>query len=297
MLLQELCDKLRCPDDGSKLIMEEEDIKCRKCGRVFYILSENTIEILPNTQYPLDTTKLRKEYLATYKYLFQKKFEWDPTAKGWEIPTHLVGGQAYVLKKRELVEKFLGETLNGILCDVSGGAGSYSLHFAKIANMVIHCDLDVKSINGVCEQIKQKSLRKIVIIRCDHLQMPFASNTFDSIICLGSTTGNGTPYDERLLAEIIRCLKPHGRFVIDYPNKSRMPLILSSLLPHESTNLFAYDEDMLKKVFKDINHKIVKIGYVPVKLVPFLNAYTFLDKISQIFRIPPSTFIVFGQKG
>ena len=33
-------------------------------------------------------------------------------------------------------------------CDISGGAGNYSLHFANISTLTVHCDLDINSVNG-----------------------------------------------------------------------------------------------------------------------------------------------------
>jgi len=297
VILKELRDVFRCPDDGHKLVMGKESFKCESCERTFPIYAENVVELLPIKPYHFDQGSVMEYYLTAYNRLLHDKFEWNPSSKGWgSLSTYPRGFRVGFNEERKLIERYLGERVSGLLCDVSGGAGVFSSHFTKIGNPVLHCDIAVGSINEAYEQSKQHNLGKILLVRCDYLQMPFASDTFDSVICTGHTTGHGLAHDARLLMEIIRCLKPQGRFVVDFPNKSRVPPLLS-LLFRIRINSNAYNRSVLQQILIEINHKSVKcIGYVPSKLVLFEKAYTPLDKMFQMLRVPPSTYVVFGQK-
>ena len=294
-MLRQYHNLLRCPNCQRPLRYRNKSLECVICKRTFPIFSDNLVELLPSKPYPLEKL-VGKKYLATYIRLLGDKFEWNPLARGWgDLSRAPKGYKAFIKKERKVIEELLGKSLSGLFCDVSGGAGNYSLYYANVAKLVVHCDLDVNSINCVYERSKQCKLERALFVRCDYLQLPLASNTFDSIICM-DTLERGYPHELRLLMEILRCLKPHGRFVVDFQNKSRIPC--SSLFKMESENV-GYDCNALQKIFSQFdlkNYKIKPIGHVPIGIVPFEKAYTSLDKMFQLFLVPSARWIIVGEK-
>jgi SAM-dependent methyltransferase len=296
-MLRQYYSLLRCPDDGHDLSWRKnKSLECVRCRRTFPIFSDNVVELLPSKPYPVEQL-VDEKYLTTYIRLLESKFEWNPFALGWgDLSAAPKGYQAFVRKERGVIEECLGKNLQGLFCDVSGGAGNYSLYFANVASLVVHCDLDVDSINCAYEKSKERS-KNILFVRCDHLQLPFAQNTFDSMICT-DTIERGYPYEVRLLAEISRCLKPHGRFVVDCHNKLR-----TSYFPFFKTKSKngGYNYAELQKIFSRLNldcYEIKAFGYAPSScdILPFEKAYTFLDEIFQLLSVPSARWIVAGER-
>jgi ubiquinone/menaquinone biosynthesis C-methylase UbiE len=228
--------------------------------------------------------------------MFKEEFRWNPSARGWGGPFIVPKGyRAFVMEEIKVIKEYLGKCLRGIFCDVSGGAGNYSLLFSKEASLTVHCDLDVNSINHAYERSRRYSCARILFVRCDYLQLPFASNIFDSIICL-DTLERGLSHEIRLLREIERCLKRGGRFVIDFHNKLRMP---SLLMPKkQKKEVVGWDRTAIQKMLSAVGLKrysIKSIGYAPIML-PSEEAFAFLDKAIRLLLVQPSRFIVFGEK-
>jgi SAM-dependent methyltransferase len=245
--------------------------------------------------YPLEEKEVQGGYLTAYYRLLGDKFKWDLSATAWgNLSTAPKGYKAFVKKERKVIEEYLGESLKGTFCDVSGGAGNYSLHFSRKASLVVHCDLDVNSIEYAYERMRRCGLRDVLLVRCDYLQMPFESNVFDSIICI-DTLERGLPHERRLLTEMMRCLKPCGKLVVDFHGRSRVP----SFLVSESVRkgVVSYDRREIEEMLSELalDYKIKPIGYAPNQ-VPLETGYTFLDRILWLFFIPPSRWIVFGEK-
>jgi ubiquinone/menaquinone biosynthesis C-methylase UbiE len=257
-------------------------------------MSDNMVELLPKRPFEFKGS-IGQKYLESYIRLLNDKFEWNQSAHGWgDISKGSPGYKSFITKQINDVEKYLGESVKGIFCDVSGGAGNNSLHFAKTAKLTVHCDLDVNSINGVYEKAKRANLKKILFVRCDYLQLPFESNLFDSIICFDSLE-RGYEHEVRLLNEMLRCLKPHGRFVVDFHSKLRVSCI--PFLQNKIENVL-YDYAALEKLmikFDLTSYNISPFGYVPNSIVPHEKFYVFLDDLSR-FLLPCVRWIVAGEK-
>jgi ubiquinone/menaquinone biosynthesis C-methylase UbiE len=293
-MLKQNFELLRCPDDRNSLLWKGNYLECIKCKRVFHAFSNNLVELLPSKPYPFKKS-VDEKYWTSYIRLLEDRFEWNPLVQGWgDLSRASKGYKAFVRKERNVVANYLGESVRGNFCDVSGGAGNYSLYFADIANLTVHCDLDVNSINGVYEQGKECS-KSILFVRCDYLQLPFASNVFDSIICI-DTLERGYAHEMRLLTEILRCLKSHGKFVVDFHNKLRVSCLPFSKMKSENTT---YDYAMLQEIFSYFDLyccKIEPFGYIPMNILPSEELYTFLNEIFHLLLVPCVRWVVAGKK-
>ena len=131
-MLKQTLDIIRCPDDGDHLLQRGMLLECVKCKRVFNVLSENMVELLPKQPYKFNES-ISQQYLESYSRLFEDRFEWKSSAQGWgDISKASRGTKSFVMKERNIIEGYLSESAHGNFCDVSGGAGNYSLHFANI---------------------------------------------------------------------------------------------------------------------------------------------------------------------
>jgi len=259
-----------CPDDGNKLSFLSDNLYCNLCGRSYPKYDDILFEILPRSPYHFDENAIWDKYFNGYHNLLAEPFIWDSSMCGWgSLNTNAKKMRPEIDAKKKKISDFLYDIKNSILCDVSGGSGVFSTYFTQKFSTVVHCDLDVRSINEVHQMCIDVNITNLLITRCDYLQLPFFSNSFDAMICTSETFGNGYPHDKRLLSEIIRCLKPGSKFVIDLPNKKRIPVLLAILIQNSKIKNYAYYHSQIKsmfKDFKDVHYHTEGFHYVPTKL-------------------------------
>ncbi len=288
-LLRRFYKIFACPDDKGKLSYERRSLHCSKCGRVFPVFSANLVELLPSKPYPLRLNNaIEESYWSTYILSLGKRFRSNPSGIGWGyLPALSPGLRTFVKKEREVARRYLDAHIQGLICDVSGGAGSYSLKFAKEAKLVLHCDLDVDAVNCALNQAEKRKLKNILFVRADYLQLPFASNVFDAMICI-DTLERGLSHELRLLTEILRCLKSSGRFVADFHNRRLV----------RNNRIIECDKETFRKILLQvglINYSLGPIGYVPAEIILFEKTYDILDRIFKLF-FSPSRYMVLGEK-
>ena len=83
---------------------------------------------------------------------------------------------------------------------------------------------------------------------------------------------------------------------MDFHNKSRVPLFL---VPKDTkSEVASYSRDIIRKMLSTVcleSYEVKPIGYAPM-VIPFEKTYTFLNEVLQLFLIPSSRWIVFGEK-
>jgi len=267
---------LRCPDDKAEISHRDNIFQCMACERIFPTYSNNVIDLLPSKPYPLELNNaLEKSYWQVYQKLLKEKMDFSLSPKGWGyLPKLSRGLRSFVKREREIVKKYIGENVDGTVCDVCAGAGTYSLELAKTAKLIVHCDIDVESIIGTSMEAKQNNLDNILFVRSDCLQLPFVTDSFDSIICIDALE-RGLAHELRLLQEVVRCLKDSGKFAADFHNKRRI----------SSRYIFEYDEQQVRQFVQRTNirkYTIEPIGYVHA---PFVFSESFYDLLNRLFKM------------
>ena len=281
MKSNELLNFLRCPDDLAELTYEEGYLQCTACRRRFKKLAHNVIELLPSRAYPLSSDSYNK----VYHRLLERKFVWDTNAKVFRpLERENAGYIGYVEQIIRIVREMLGNNLQGVFADISGGSGTYSLLFFKDAHIAFHLALDVNSIDFACSKSRTTSCNSIFFLRGDYLQLPFANKCLDAVICLGHTLSHGTDHEHRIISEILRCLKTNGKAVVDFPNSDR------GLSKQASNYTLTGVHDLLSS-FSSASYKVVDCGYVPEKLVRKKTFYKPLNAICRKLFFPPSTWV------
>lgn len=289
MISKELLKFLRCPDDLAELKRQGAHLQCTCCKRKFNILSENSIELLPRIAYYLS---MPEQYREMYYSLLKTEFNWNESAKGWGDLEMLVPGfKEYVKQLNRTVREMLRSNLRGAICDISGGAGNYSLPLSEKAQLAFHLDLDPNSINSAYFKSKTKPKKNTVFLRADYLQLPFANECLDGIVCLGHTLSHGFNHEHRVICEIVRCLKTSGTAIVDFSNYGRL-WRLSSL---KKSSASTYTRSQLAKLLSDfssISYNVIGNGYVPGSLALNEKVFKLLDRMFKMCFFPPSTWVV-----
>jgi len=182
--------------------------------------------------------------------------------------------------RKNVVEIVNSITPNNIL-DIATGTGDLAIMFAENtkANKIIGLDISEGMLNVGRDKIRNKNLdNRIEMIIGDSEKLPFNDNSFDAI-----TVSFGVRNFESLetgLSEILRVLKPQGKFVIletsvptKFPFKQGYLFHSNILLPligklfskdkkaygylSESANNFPYGEQL--------NNILRKVGFIDVQ--------------------------------
>jgi len=115
--------------------------------------------------------------------------------------------------------KNVSEMVKGLHLDVSCGNG----HLLRLGQGV-GCDFSVESVS----RAKRASPGSMFVV-CDSQYLPFRTETFDTISCLGSLEH----YEDQKLAtkELSRVLKTGGRFLISVTNSKRWTRPFRRIMP------------------------------------------------------------------
>jgi len=239
--------------------------------------------------YPLSVNNHPEEIYWLYYLKLLQENHFSSSSIGWgHLPNALPGFRAFVKREREVALEYLSSHIDGLICDVSVGAGSYFLEIVKEARLVVALDLDVGAVRGVAyNQARERGLKNLLFVRADYLQMPFSDNVFDAMICI-DVLERGFSHEQRVLKEIIRCLKPNGKFVADFHNKRWI----------QNKRIFEYNKKIFRELLKGIsaaNVKFIPLGYVPTRIVPYERAYDVLNRFFKLF-FSPSRYVILGEK-
>ena len=187
------------------------------------------------------------------------------------------------VKWRKNVLKLVAEKKPTTILDIATGTGDLAILMAAInAEKIIGLDISAGMLEVGKKKITEKKLdNKIEMVLGDSENIPFENDYFDAI-----TVAFGVRNFENLevgLSEILRVLKPGGRFVIletsvptQFPFKQGYHLYTKNILPligklfskdkvaysylSESASHFPYGEAL--------NNILRKVGFIDVKHLP-----------------------------
>ncbi len=187
-------------------------------------------------------------------------------------------------KWRRKVVKLVAEVQPNSILDIATGTGDLALQFAaKIpADHIVGLDLSEGMLSVARKKVAGKTIsEKVLFLKGDSEKLPFEDNSFDAI-----TVSFGIRNFETLekgLAEILRVLKPKGRFVIletsvptKFPFKQGYYLYSRGILPIIG-RLFSKDKVAYKYLSESaavfphgekLNNILRKIGFIEVKNKP-----------------------------
>jgi ubiquinone/menaquinone biosynthesis methyltransferase len=180
--------------------------------------------------------------------------------------------------KRKLIE-LLAPDPSEVALDIACGTGDIAFALAQqlTAGLVIGLDITQNMLNIAESKRRLCRFDKVCFNRADIMRMPFADQTFDCVTA-GYALRN-IPDIEVALAEILRVLKPGGRFLsLDFghpPNKLYRQVYLSylstvgsllGLVLHSNPDTYRYIPETLKLYpgQRGVLELMQKVGFVNV---------------------------------
>jgi SAM-dependent methyltransferase len=229
--LADVVSLLCCPEDGGRLRQTRGELQCAACERRFPMYGENLVEILPTSQQQLPSS-VSLDYREGYKDAFEQKYHDDPESLAWAAEEGMA--QSWSLKRRRQV-KFVRPLItegtsrgDSVLCDITAGAGYYTLDYAHLFRLVLHCDLSVNNLSYARRKAHSLGIGNIFFIRLDYFAPPFR-NSLDRLLCM-DTLIRGETHDSLLLATIAGSLRAEGFALVDFHNWWHNPLRRLGLL-------------------------------------------------------------------
>lgn len=129
--------------------------------------------------------------------------------------------------------------------DIGAGKGSMTKFLMKHINKITCLDKEAKELSILKKRLGSES-RRLSFVKGDASKLPFKSNSFDLVF--SNCVLEHIKGDEKVLAEIGRCLKPGGSLIMTFPNKEMQVGWFKNLLFNQSKMRFLADPT-IKKYF------------------------------------------------
>jgi SAM-dependent methyltransferase len=193
---------LACPACRGELSPVEEGVACRPCGAA-YRVTDGCLDFVAE---PLGVTGLGQIFMADPLHV--------PLYEASSRPAFLRlmgsnwgGDLSEADEERYLHERLEG--VNGPVLDLACGAGRWTRVIADAVGVehVVGLDLSVPML-----QAMRKALPTVPVVRGSALALPFGDGTLGAITCWNAL--QMLPQPERVIAEVGRCLRPGGSFVV-----------------------------------------------------------------------------------
>jgi SAM-dependent methyltransferase len=147
---------------------------------------------------------------------------------------------------------------SGRVLDAGGGPGRYSAWLAERGYEVTHCDLSAEQVRLARETVADRGVGdRVACHQADVRDLPFATDRFDAVCCLGGPISHVTDADERAgaLRELRRVAVPGApTFVSVIGRLASVRDAMKNVLPEESgerhgfLDVLAHDGDYTQEL-------------------------------------------------
>lgn len=240
---------LACPACRRELAPVEDGMTCRPCG----------------TDYP-----------ATQGYLDFVNEPWGVTGLGQIFMADPLHVPLYEASSRPAFLRLMGtnwgddlseadeerylrerlETVDGPVLDLACGAGRWTRVIADAVGpeQVVGLDLSVPMLETV-----RSALPAVPVVRGSALALPFADATLGAVTCWNAL--QMLPRPERVIAEVGRCLRPGGSFVVLTFRRAADPIYRHFQRRQEETfNVTAFAEEEITRWLTDAGLDVRHLG-------------------------------------
>jgi SAM-dependent methyltransferase len=292
-VLEEVVELLSCPDDGQRLRLERSTLCCQDCDRRFSIDDGNYVELLPKSPTDLGPS-VEPEYRNQYLDLFGRKFRRsDESGTAWGAMESVP--PAWIRKRQRqvrIVQDLLvgsGSPENMTVCDFAAGAGHYTIAYASLFKLVLHCDLSPENLNYSRNKARDIGLNNVFFLRIDYFRPPFR-HSLDRVICM-DTIIRGYAHDQLLLKGIFAALNWGGEAIIDFHNWWHNPFRRLGLLKDN----FSFNKSYSRKEAESL---LESIGISRYKYTPFFQEFEPQGLFGPIWsRLMPPTRVIYSIGG
>jgi 2-polyprenyl-3-methyl-5-hydroxy-6-metoxy-1,4-benzoquinol methylase len=163
---------------------------------------------------------------------------------------------------------------HSLILDAGCGSGRHLRALAKLPDLkIIGIDRNGSDLNDALTSLKSMPdalSDNYLVSRADIKNLPFASASFDCVIC--SEVLEHIPEHENALKELVRILKPQGDFVVSVPRyfpEKICWLISPAYYNEEGGHIRIYKKKKLQKMLANQGVKCWKINYKHALHAPY----------------------------
>jgi SAM-dependent methyltransferase len=193
---------LACPVCRGRLSSADEGVRCRACGAAY----RATNGYLDFVAEPWGVTGLGQIFMADHLHV--------PLYEASSRPAflRLMGTNWGDDLSEADEERYLRERLEGVdgpVLDLACGAGRWTRVIAEAVGEqhVVGLDLSLPMLEAM-----QKALPAVPVVRGSALALPFGDGTLGAVTCWNAL--QMLPRPDQVIAEVGRCLRSGGRFVV-----------------------------------------------------------------------------------
>lgn len=187
----------------------------------------------------------------------------------------------YILEVIEISEKRI--------LDVGGGFGFYSEFLRTLDKQVVCCDISRRMVNR-----GKKMFPELEFVICDGCHLPFKSESFDGVLCMGTLIYVEEKEKNNFIYEINFVLKEMGKLCFIERNKSSPWHFFLRYTGIFKSPIGEYDNFLTMHKLKNLL-LIPKDGFETISItgdyfiIPFGMKYSFIKKIcKEIARLIPA---------
>lgn len=242
-----------CPDDLSRLIPEEGELRCCLCRRRFPSVDGIT-DLMP--QASLIEASPESRQLNAYAACFSIRPD-----RRWKQPlrvlVHKMGnGYLHSWATRTLEQIGKGRSLT--LLDAGCGDGILKSYLSK-RHAYVGVDFSIRPL------LRGLRYRPATYFRADLNHLPFSNDSFDAVLSFQALQYVASP--QAVLAQIARTLRPKGTLLLTLPNNESVKYRLEGIPEFQSQRFDRKSlASLLEEYFKVLQMKARGI-WVPIPLV------------------------------
>ena len=137
---------------------------------------------------------------------------------------------------------------NKVCLDAGCGGGRYLVALSKLgAKEVIGIDLSEAAITAANQRLKERGLEnRTKVIRVSVLAIPFPDAKFDYVVSSGVI--HHTPDPQKAFTELVRVLKPGGKFFLSVYGKGGLKWLTNDIFRYTLCKIIPFS--MMEKIFK-----------------------------------------------
>jgi hypothetical protein len=172
-----LRETICCPEDGEQLEFSAAGYSCRACSGL-YPVSGRIADLCPRSPQPIpgDTNP---QFAQDYSDVFHRPFARSGEALAWGatevVPARWAQWRERQVRHIQSVLKKQGNETVHTFCDFSAGAGYYTLAYARLFPLVLHCDLSGDSLLYASQKAEKLGIENVLFLRIDYLKPPVGS--------------------------------------------------------------------------------------------------------------------------
>ena len=158
---------------------------------------------------------------------------------------------------------------NTKILDVATGTGIYLIEALKKGGVGYGVDISEKMLEQVKKKIIKIELKGKIIktIKGDAEKLPFPSDFFDIVICIGMLEYYPLGKVKTFLEEIKRVLKKEGNLIADFPNKNNKKVYeFQKKEISAGHEIYIYEKSKISEFLKHMGFRIIKSNCAGIEI-------------------------------